>query len=1240
MINEVFEIVQCARQGRLIVFCGAGISVLPPSNSPSWWDIYVAVAQALADRLSEAHPDLSPHLHLEKLLAPMKSQQLADLVFSRFAGPTFARLLQVVDIADPNENHRAIALLAAVGGLRAAITTNFDTLIERAAAATGVRFDVAAPGVAASRAPDMRSVLVKIHGTTVEPASLIETSSHKAREISPTLPAAWLPSLAGADVLVLGYSGADLNFGAARAFFSDVLRANCRIWWLYRPGSLPTLPPDVAGKTACIEGQLPDLLRDVLSGLGHTDFETPIGRRDAHAALRSEMTEWSKSSHIGAWAASSFFLALCEHADTEPASRDLLAALLNMGDREVTRFAVGAEIAVSDLGAAGFFSQAGARHLTRLATDKATTLLRASVNIFENMHANLGGDTRNESHDERRMNLSSSWNNLAQASIFGGRTAEAIHAFARALEHAYLGGNVTNCLLALSNILHYGLELKAVRRCKRIADRATTIADQMGSVQSSVEYRMLLALYACDRSEIWSARSYLVEAHRRSKALGDPEMERLASLQLAECSLRAGRIEEGLHAIAAILDQRANTVFFHRPVEEIRRYMAALGIEQPIPFTLRLPSDQVPAQVQRIEDERARAKASGQRPFGGAHCAISDSSHLGRGDANVLVHVGYMDFFGYENAAAEEALGLAEWLVNAAQANDAKWVAENVLARVDIPASVRARAHAALARCASMSARYGQTLYHLEQATRACAEAGTKFSPALAELGVWINIQAGERDAAIPWVKRIVESFTADRQQLSDAVRLASQLESWGSYTMSVVEVLRQGFEGLGMYVPKSTAPDPEQRYRPLRFAPADDVPDNHQVYQLLSDATRLLDVGDAQQAISTLDEIAKLERISENQAGACTALQISAFAQVLPGDQLEAAANKYRRQFLAQLAFGALARLETALIHLDVRANRIAEAADRIRRYGWIAELAEDPVARLGLKLCRASLPSLLGQLALDDDFTRDTYRAGRLIGLVEVDLDPKSTPVVQATSTNVLQEVLQSIANVLGSKDDAESVNQHIREAVRRLRSDRLLSRDVLSSIRGDRANWALRHERFDEAIRGFRAVERTFRALGDKYNYLNAMAGQARALSRSKHYGDAIAVFEKAISEVANSAVRANLLIGLGSAYLLEATRHGNPPDRALLEHALTAYRQAIDAAPLESADRANARLAMARTFGEMGEQQKAIDSFDLAVAELAHVGSSHANTLQKNREAFVVGEWHLIGLVTGHPCAEIP
>jgi hypothetical protein len=78
--DAIQSISESARARRLAIFCGAGVSMLPPSKSPSWWEIYAAAATALRDRLREGFPEVTADVNVDELLKPLQTQQLADLV--------------------------------------------------------------------------------------------------------------------------------------------------------------------------------------------------------------------------------------------------------------------------------------------------------------------------------------------------------------------------------------------------------------------------------------------------------------------------------------------------------------------------------------------------------------------------------------------------------------------------------------------------------------------------------------------------------------------------------------------------------------------------------------------------------------------------------------------------------------------------------------------------------------------------------------------------------------------------------------------------------------------------------------------------------------------------------------------------------------------------------------------------------------------------------------------------------
>ena len=58
--------------------------------------------------------------------------EFSQLVSDAFAGATWFDVLGVLDGVAPNMNHLALAYWAKEGSLRTVVTTNFDTLIERA----------------------------------------------------------------------------------------------------------------------------------------------------------------------------------------------------------------------------------------------------------------------------------------------------------------------------------------------------------------------------------------------------------------------------------------------------------------------------------------------------------------------------------------------------------------------------------------------------------------------------------------------------------------------------------------------------------------------------------------------------------------------------------------------------------------------------------------------------------------------------------------------------------------------------------------------------------------------------------------------------------------------------------------------------------------------------------------------------------------------------------------------------
>jgi hypothetical protein len=147
-------------QQQLVVFCGAGISMAPPSCLPA--------AAKLTEQCVAAYNllglpviPLAFRTDLETLTGYLFARGHQDLFVKRIVnwGP-FRR--------NPNASHRAIADLLSTSALRFGLTTNFDDLVEQSAQELGEEnflpaFDSADANIQNAHAP-----FIKLHGSVTD----------------------------------------------------------------------------------------------------------------------------------------------------------------------------------------------------------------------------------------------------------------------------------------------------------------------------------------------------------------------------------------------------------------------------------------------------------------------------------------------------------------------------------------------------------------------------------------------------------------------------------------------------------------------------------------------------------------------------------------------------------------------------------------------------------------------------------------------------------------------------------------------------------------------------------------------------------------------------------------------------------------------------------------------------------------------------------------------------------------
>jgi hypothetical protein len=187
---------------RLTILAGAGLSMAPPTLLPSAPAVaakakqkYTATYGALASPLPDGIEDQAEHFFAKGELASVYFRFLVDK--HAFTGP-------------PNAGHFAIADLLLVSGIKTAVTTNVDTVIENAGAQLYGKIAVGVDGVQAAALHPDDAPLLKIHGCQViDPDNMVWAPSQLAA--SPVRErvessAEWLRGrLVDRDLLIVGY---------------------------------------------------------------------------------------------------------------------------------------------------------------------------------------------------------------------------------------------------------------------------------------------------------------------------------------------------------------------------------------------------------------------------------------------------------------------------------------------------------------------------------------------------------------------------------------------------------------------------------------------------------------------------------------------------------------------------------------------------------------------------------------------------------------------------------------------------------------------------------------------------------------------------------------------------------------------------------------------------------------------------------------------------------------------------
>ncbi|QTE29251.1 SIR2 family NAD-dependent protein deacylase [Pengzhenrongella sicca] len=417
------------RNEGLSVLVGAGLSMAPPSNVPSWMGFNEQLLTEMKSRLLTVLPTSNEvHEDVARLaLARDTVTGFSEIVSDAFARDYWFDALRHLDGELPNAGHWALADLARRGTVRLIVTTNFDTLIERALGAAGVDHRVLVPkNSAPPKIVDDPSglLVVKVHGSVERSASLVDLARQKASGIDVSWKS-WLSrSLCRHPLLVAGFSGYDLTLGRDYLGLEAALAQGLsHVTWLSRDGHVlenVSRLLALAKEGRVVAADLPDFLLRFADGAPRS--RVPVIQSPSVAS-------WFDGSNLDPILYGVALARIMRVQGDTNASQRLRAMLRRHALRVPQEAETGAELATR----AAVLAQMGADALGDLpdvvADDEAiAAVLRTAFEDLNNslqLQSVLPEESSEKERLERRLNLSGTLVNLGRARVLVGDLAGA-----------------------------------------------------------------------------------------------------------------------------------------------------------------------------------------------------------------------------------------------------------------------------------------------------------------------------------------------------------------------------------------------------------------------------------------------------------------------------------------------------------------------------------------------------------------------------------------------------------------------------------------------------------------------------------------------------------------------------------------------------------------------------------------------------------------------------------------------
>lgn len=93
------------KKKQYVIVAGAGISISPPSNLPSWRQYNKAIIDVIKELACGLCPEASDWIGAIDIENALPVQCISDLIVSQGAGASYFPLLELLNAASPNVNH-------------------------------------------------------------------------------------------------------------------------------------------------------------------------------------------------------------------------------------------------------------------------------------------------------------------------------------------------------------------------------------------------------------------------------------------------------------------------------------------------------------------------------------------------------------------------------------------------------------------------------------------------------------------------------------------------------------------------------------------------------------------------------------------------------------------------------------------------------------------------------------------------------------------------------------------------------------------------------------------------------------------------------------------------------------------------------------------------------------------------------------------------------------------------------